>query len=129
MPEITMLFAGIFGIMAVVLGSFPGLRRAKLDVSVGHGNDPQLELGMRRHANFIENVPLALILLGLIEMNGAAPIGLYILGTILFAARLAHAIAFTPNSTRSIIRGLGAGGSVLVIIASSVWGFYLFFTG
>ena len=62
-------------------------------------------------------------------MNGASATGLFVLGTILVAARLAHAIGFTEDSTKSIVRGLGAGGSALVIIISSLWGMYLFFAG
>ncbi len=126
MPTITMLYAGIFGLMAVVIAAFPGIRRGKLNISVGHGGDTQLELGMRRHANFVEAVPLALILLGLIEMNGASPLGLHILGSILVVARVAHGVGMKPDTAQNPLRGLGAGGSALVTVAASLWAIWLF---
>lgn len=126
MPEITMLYAGVLGLMVIVIASYPGRRRAAQDISVGHGDDQVLLLGMRRHANFVEAVPMALILMGLIEMNGATPMGMHILGSVLVVSRIAHAVGLKPDTTKNALRGLGAGGSALVILASSVWALWLF---
>ncbi len=56
---ITALYAGI---LAVVLGFRVGRQRLKNEVSLLHGESPELLEEIRRHANFTEAVPLALIL-------------------------------------------------------------------
>jgi uncharacterized membrane protein YecN with MAPEG domain len=54
---------------------------------------------MRRHGNFVEYVPMMMIMLGALELNGASPMLLHGLGVGLITARLLHAIG-TAGSTR-----------------------------
>lgn len=41
---------------------------------------PELLLAMRRHANFIEFVPLALVLIAMLELNGVSTTASHALG-------------------------------------------------
>ena len=54
---------------------------------------------IRGHANFAEYVPLALIMLGVLELSGASPYLLHGLGVALLAGRLLHgyALSFTQQ--------------------------------
>jgi uncharacterized membrane protein YecN with MAPEG domain len=64
---------------------------------------------VRAHGNFVEHVPLALILLGEIELSGASPLTCKVFAGLLILARLMHAIGIhrpAPNVLR-------AGGAVL----------------
>ncbi len=70
MPVVTLLYAGLFGLMAIAVAIPAGRLRSVTGISVGDGGNPDLVLAMRRHANFVEWVPIALILIGLLEMNG-----------------------------------------------------------
>ncbi len=126
MPIITALYAGLLGLVSVGVSFPPGSMRGKLGVSVGDGGNKDLLLAMRRHANFVEYVPLALILIALLELNGVAARNVHILGAALVIARLAHAFGIKPDSTRTPGRLLGAGGTVLITVVASVWLLVLF---
>ena len=124
-PEITILYAGLLGIMAIGVGATAGIYRAKAGISVGDGGDPELALRMRRHANFVENVPLALILVALLEMQAVSATVIHALGAALLVGRVLHFIGFGENVSNPA-RGLGAGLSSLVILVASVWGIVTF---
>ncbi|PWG68537.1 hypothetical protein DF186_24935, partial [Enterococcus hirae] len=54
---------------------------------------------VRGHANFAEYVPLALVMLGILELSGTSPLVLHVLGLALLAGRLLHgyALSFTQQ--------------------------------
>ena len=62
---VTSLYAATLGLLLVVLSDLVSRGRRRSQVSLGHGGDPMLERTMRAHGNFVEYVPLGLILLGL----------------------------------------------------------------
>jgi uncharacterized membrane protein YecN with MAPEG domain len=127
MPTTTLLYAAIFGVMNIALAFPAGRMRGTTGVSVGDGGNPQLTLAMRRHANFTEYMPLALILLGLLEANGLSSATIHIFGALLFLFRLLHAFGLNADSIQSVPRGLGAGGTALVTVVMSIWAIVLFF--
>ncbi len=124
-PEITILYAGILGLMAIALGATAGVYRAKQGISIGDGGDPQLTMRMRRHANFVENVPLALILFALLEMQQVSTTVIHGLGIALVLGRTLHWIGFGEDVSNPV-RGLGAGLTGLSIAVSSIWGIITF---
>ena len=126
-PETTILYAGILGLMAIGLGAAAGIRRGKSGISIGDGGDQELLLRMRRHANFVENVPLALILLALLEMQGISATAIHVLGAVLVLGRIMHMVGFNDN-VGNPVRGIGAGLTILVIAITSVWGIVSYVT-
>jgi len=121
MPVVTALYAGLLGLLVIPIAMRAGLTRAKLNVSVGDGGNRELLLAMRRHANFAEWVPLALLLVALLEMNIAPKLPIHILGAVLVLARISHALALRADSMQGAGRTLGAMGTALVVAVSSVW--------
>lgn len=121
MPIITALYAGLLGLVALGVAFMAGRLRGRLGVSVGDGGNPDLLCAMRRHANFVEWVPLALLLIALLEMNGAPAGTIHGLGTTLVLARVAHAIGLRPDTMKSLLRLIGALGTVLVTMTASIW--------
>ena len=111
----------------VVLAFFPGSMRGKLGVSVGDGGNPDLLLAMRRHGNFIEAVPLALILMGLLEMNGLSGTTIHVFGAVLVVARICHAVGIKADSVATPLRGIGAGATALLTVVMSVWAVVAYF--
>ena len=79
MPVITALYAGILGLMSIPIAFAAGSLRGKTKISIGDGGNTEMLLAMRRHANFIEFVPLALLLIALIELNGAPALAIHAL--------------------------------------------------
>ena len=93
----------------------------------GDGGNQELLLGMRRHANFIETVPLALVLMALLELNEVPEMAIYGLGALLVAARLTHAFCLKADTIANAGRTIGAAGSALMVLIASVWAIVVFF--
>ena len=127
MLKITALYAGILGLMAIGLSALPGRMRGKLKISVGDGGNSELLLAMRRHANFVEYVPLALILIGLLEMNNVTPVAIHALGAGLVLVRLSHAFGLKPDTVGNPGRFVGAAGTALITVVASIWAITIFF--
>jgi hypothetical protein len=118
---VTALYAGLLGLLAVAVAFPAGMLRGKLNISVGDGGNPALLLAMRRHANFAEWVPLALILIALLELNGVSTRAIHSLGAALVIARLLHAIGLKSDTMQSVGRGVGAMATALITVTASVW--------
>jgi uncharacterized membrane protein YecN with MAPEG domain len=126
MITVTILYAGLLGLMSLVLSASSGIMRGKKNIDAGDGGDREQLFAMRRHANFIEYVPLALILIGLLEFNGVAGNTIHYLGAALLVGRVLHAAFFTQG-VKSVPRGIGAGITALVIATSSIWLLTIYF--
>jgi uncharacterized protein len=126
MPIITTLYAGLLGLISLGVAFVAGSARTKAKVSVGDGGDRNLLLAMRRHANFVEYVPLALIMIALLEMNGVPARAIHALGAVLVIARLAHAYGIRAEVMTTPGRMVGAVGTMLVSAVASVWLIVLF---
>ncbi len=83
-----------------------GLRR-RHRISIGHGDNPQLERAMRVQANFAEYAPTFLIMLVLAEMQGLQAWYLHCAGAIFLAGRAAHFVGIRADDTQGIWRVLG----------------------
>ena len=127
MPHITLLYAGLLGILSLALSYLCGSLRGKTGISIGDGGNTELLLAMRRHANFVEYVPLALILIALLEMNGVAAIAIHSLGGALFVCRVAHALGLKADTMAGAGRLIGAAGTALVTLVASVWAIVAYF--
>lgn len=85
----------------------------------GQEHTVPLLVASRSHANFAEYVPLALLLLGFVEVGGTARWFVELLAAILVLARLLHPLGMgraIPNP----FRAAGIGGTLLVILVASV---------
>jgi uncharacterized membrane protein YecN with MAPEG domain len=120
-PITTALYAGLLGLLAVAVAFPAGMLRGKLNISVGDGGNANLLLAMRRHANFIEWVPLALLLIALLELNGVSTRAIHGLGAALLVARLLHAVGLKSDSMKSVARGVGAMATAVTTVVASVW--------
>ena len=117
---ITALYAALQALLAIALVVPVGQLRAKTNVSLGAGGDPRLETAIRRHANWTEHVPIALLLLALLELNGAGAGLLHGLGATLLVARILHPLGLDATTMRRPLRGIGAFGTMLVTLVASV---------
>lgn len=118
---ITSLFAGLLTLLLLVL-SFRIIRlRWRDKVGIGTGESLDLKVAVRIHGNFIEYVPLALILLALLEWQGVSAQWLYALGGLLFVARVNHAIGLTKTAGVSIYRTIGVLGTFLMLLIAAIY--------
>jgi uncharacterized membrane protein YecN with MAPEG domain len=127
MVEITAFYAGLLGLMSIGIMLVIGRIRGATGISVGDGGNLELIAAMRRHANFVEFVPLCLILIAFLELNGVGSTAIHALAGGLFFARLCHAIGFRTDDSLKALRPIGAIGSTLVLAVSSIWAMTLLF--
>ena len=120
-PVVTLLYAGILGVMSIVLSFGAGSQRVNKDISVGDGGDAELLVATRRHGNFVEYVPLALILMMLHELNGMSAATMHVFGGVLVVCRIAHALGLKADVVKAPLRGVGAGGTALLTVVMSIW--------
>ena len=117
---ITALFAGVLTLILMGLGFHVGAYRGKTGISILHGDDMELAVRMRRHQNFLENVPMALILMALLELDGASPFVLYALGSVLVIGRILHPIGLRHDTISHPMRTAGAATTMLVQVVAAV---------
>ena len=94
-------------------------------ISIGDGDNELLRTRMRSHANFAENTPIFLILLGLVELNVRSTLWLWVAGIAFILARVVHAFGMerpAPNPLRAggmlTTIGLIAGLAIYAIVLS-----------
>ena len=105
MPDlpVTTVIAALLALMALPLSIHVSARRASIGMKAGvihaavfgYADDPMLRNAIRAFGNFMEYSPLALIMLGLYELNGAPKLTLWWLGGAFVAGRALHAVAMT----------------------------------
>jgi uncharacterized protein len=128
-PTASAAYAAAFGFMAVALTVRVIMCRVKTGIQSGDGGNAQLAQAIRAHANFAEQVPLALLLIVLVE-TGGTPIGLvHALGSVLVIARLASAWGLNRSLGPSMPRQAGAGLTALVVAAAALLILYRIFAG
>jgi uncharacterized protein len=92
MPNIhlTLLFTGICAVMQCVLTALVIARRVQSGIHLMDGGDAVLVRRIRAHANFAETVPMALLLMLLLELGGLAASWLWWFGAALITGRVLH---------------------------------------
>lgn len=121
---VTLITASILALLGLVLGFRVSVGRAKFRVSIGDGGNAELVTRMRTHANFVEYVPLLLVLMAALELSQVNRVGLMAMGVLLIVFRLMHAIGM-PRPAPNIFRATGALGTYGLTAAAALWGLYL----
>ncbi len=120
----------VIGISAALLGLIlVGLSfrivsiRRRERIGVGTGKHMPLILATRVQANFIEYVPMSLILIFLLQRNGGATMAAY-LAAALVVARLLHAFGLSRSAGTSLGRFIGTSLTWLVLLVASIGNIY-----
>ena len=125
-PRITLLVASLHVLLYLVLSLRVVLRRRSARIGVGSGGDEAMTLRMRVHGNFAEYVPLALLMLGLLELCAVPAALLWTFGLALLAARVLHAIGLGSSAGYSFGRFGGALATFVVLLAMALTGLWRF---
>lgn len=103
----TAIYAGINISISAILGIMVVRMRRKTRTSVGDGGEKAMLKALRAHGNNVENVPLALVVIGLLEALGAHVYFIHFLGVCLTVGRLLHARGMYQTLGPSTPRILG----------------------
>lgn len=126
---ITSMLTALLALLAVPLSvqvsarrAAIGIRAGKIDTAVfGDADNPMLRNSIRAFGNFIEYTPLALILLALMELQGAPGALLWGIGGAFVAGRAIHALAMTFIPHNPAPRGLAMMTTYAVYLVPAWW--------
>lgn len=116
-PATTAFYAALLALVYLGLSGWVMGSRVSDNVLLGDGGDESMLKRVRSHANFSEYVPLALILVGLLEAGGGGHGLVQGLLIALLVGRILHPIGMfaTPNSPRQFAC---RGGGILLTMAT-----------
>ncbi len=120
----TAIYAGLLALIAVALGLNVSRVRLREGVDLGDGGRMPLLQATRAFANFAEYVPLALLVIALVEWAQAPRWLVHALGIALVVGRLAHAAGLLSAPGRSTGRALGIGLTWLVLVVAGALALY-----
>lgn len=89
--NITPVYASILGLLFIMLSLRTIRLRRRYRVALGDNDNAELRRAMRVHANFAEYVPLTLLLVFFVEMDGLPAAWVHALCLALLCGRLLHA--------------------------------------
>ncbi|MFK5977598.1 MAG: MAPEG family protein [Rhizobiaceae bacterium] len=122
--HLTGVYASLLAIIGIYLSIMVSVMRGNKSISILHGDNMALAERMRRHGNFVESVPLVLILLGAVELGGASPNWLHAIGGILLVSRIIHPFGIDhqkPDAPARIIGTVGTQIATLIAVVFLIW--------
>ncbi|GAB2660365.1 MAPEG family protein [Arenimonas aestuarii] len=126
---ITLLYAALCTLLVLGLAIRVMLARGRLKVGLGDGGHGELNRRVRAHSNAVEYVPLALILLGGMELNGYPDWLVHVFGATLVVSRVLHAWGLAVSEGRSTGRFWGTLLTLLLMVAMCVMAIFGFAAG
>ncbi len=108
---VTLVYAGCMALLSVLLANYVLYARLR-GPALPEWQAPAAE---RVQANFVENVPLALVLLYLVEVAGAGAAFVHICGGSLVVLRVLHAWGLARNQGANYPRLIGAQGTFVLL--------------
>jgi uncharacterized protein len=123
--KILPLYAGLLAILFFVLSARTGNLRRRLKIAVGDAGNIMLLRAMRVHANFAEYVPISLLLVLMVEMQGASNWVVHALGASLLIGRIFHAYGVSQVRENLMFRVIGMALTVTTLLWSAVYLLYV----
>jgi uncharacterized protein len=118
---ISLTAAAAAALINIWLGIRCGQVRTREKISIGDGGNDALIRRMRAQANFIENTPIALVLIALIELATGTTLLLWAAMAIFMMARIAHAWGMDADKKG---RGVGIMATMLIIVGLAGFAVY-----
>ena len=103
---ITSIYASLAVLLIVRLSLSVIKLRRKNRIIVGDGGNEELQLAIRTHANALEYIPITLLLLLMLELNGAPAILIHLLGATLLIGRIIHSIGLPAKDIQKRVLGM-----------------------
>lgn len=122
MIKITLLYSGILALMVFALSLNVIWYRFKEKTGLGHNQSPESRLfrSIRIHGNFLEYIPLLLLLMALDEMSGRSSFMLHTIGISLVLGRVLHYFGLTKSPNTSWQRFLGTNLTFIPLVIMGI---------
>lgn len=121
-------YAGVFGLLFIILSVRTIMARRSAKVALGTGRNKALERAVRAHANFAEYVPLTLLLISFAEQRGTHHLVINLLCVLFLAGRALHAwgVSQEPENFTYRVTGMMLTFGTLAVSALSIGYSYIF---
>lgn len=123
---ITGLYAGLLGLLFITLCYGVISKRLKYKIGIGHGDNHELHKAIRVQGNFVEYVPISLLLIALCDFSNIDATIVHALGITLVLGRVLHAYGLNKTSVASKPRVVGILMTHAVIVICSLILIYQF---
>lgn len=118
--SITPIYIALLGILFIPFTMRIGFYRMGNKIDLGDGDDPKMFKLIRGQANFVETVPLAVVLLLLMEILGAGDTWLHVMGALLVGGRFLHYVGITELGP-FICRPVGMFATLSIYLIAPIW--------
>lgn len=126
-PNTTLFYAGLNGLLILVLSIRVVKVRIDNKVSLGDGGNKELLRWIRIHGNATENIPIVLFLILILELQGAPSVLLHGIGVALTTGRLLHVQGLIKTTGVSQGRKIGMLLTWASLLVGSLLSLYYFF--
>jgi hypothetical protein len=113
------LYAGLFGLLMILLKGNVGRVRTSEKVGFGDGNNEALQRAIRVQGNAVEDVPVVLVGLLALGLMNAPVLLIHGLGATFLVARILHAIGLGGSSGGSPGRMFGTLLTLIVMLITA----------
>ena len=123
LPSITAAYLGILALLYLVLGLQVSRLRRGHRVLFGDGDNMKLRSAIRAHGNFVEYVPIIVLMVAMLEMSGTPAAMVHLLMGALLVARLLHPLGMYVGPRTLQFQICRVGGillTLLVLLAAAV---------
>ena len=120
MMHLTGLYSVPLALMMMGLSAHVSALRGKTSISILDGGNMALVERIRRHGNFTEHVPVAILLMAFAEASGTAPLWTHAAGLALLAGRILHPIGLFHDRPVTLARIAGGVLTWLSMLISMV---------
>lgn len=115
---VSAIYMSLSALLIVKLSLSVVALRRKNKIRIGDGGNEELLLAIRAQANATEYIPISLLLLLALELNGAPKLLIHALGIALITGRILHAMAIPGNNLK--LRVLGMQITIVLLIGLAV---------
>ena len=113
------LYAGLFGLLMILLKGNVGRVRTSEKVGFGDGNNEALQRAIRVQGNAVEDVPVVLVGLLALGLMNAPVLLIHGLGATFLVARILHAVGLGGSSGGSPGRMFGTLLTLIVMLGTA----------
>lgn len=121
---ITLTIAAAAALLNIWLMMRVGKVRMAEKISVGDGGNENVIRRMRAHSNYVESMPIVLILIAAIEITTGTSIWLWAIAAIYVLGRIAHAFGMDGGALEKG-RFIGTLTTMLSMLGLAGWAIYI----
>lgn len=121
---ITAVVGLLCGLMLLITGIDVVVQRERSHALFGDAGNERLRRAIRANANLAEHAPVPIILIGILEMAGAAASGLALVGALFLFGRAANLVGLyrtRPDGKPPLGRVLGIFATWAALFALCLW--------